>query len=509
LTRLAPSADDYIEHASIFYDGASVEARAMLAKRTAAGYERHVHAQFEASNRAEKAARAHNARARAGKFGGGGGGGGGGASQQQRQQRASTTDELVPPAGEPKPGGGGGVSGAGGMMEARLAQLQKEEEGKRADAAERSRLNAARRMLAQRAARSGRYGAHDEGTLGGAAGVERRLKMHNVHASARVAGLENFEREEVVREVEVEEDMEAAPPPPPPPRRSKAKKTPTPALQPKARTTWMSAAVETRWPQPDVAPARTCDRESSHRRSPSPAEAGKRRAAYVAPTPTSSSHSVISRHQRQQGGDAHRGGREHSHPSPAPPPNPASPASLSATEAARVRELIAHSRASGSSGAPGPTPPPPSMMPPFTLASLRLLEVAHPSLRAQHAVLQRVTPGAVLRRWAAFLAVADEDDLSGAAAAAAAAEEAAEEATRRRLARRMGGMLVAFGAWAATAAASTSAAGASASASAADAEGKLLANHALADLSRDAEKHGAWMKSAVSEWRGYRASWQR
>jgi len=56
-----------------------------------------------------------------------------------------------------------------------------------------------------------------------------------------------------------------------------------------------------------------------------------------------------------------------------------------------------------------------------------------------------VPPGAVLRRWAAFLAVADEGDAGDTAAEGSGG--AAEEAARRRLARRMGGMLVAFGGW--------------------------------------------------------------
>ena len=154
-------------------------------------------------------------------------------------------------------------------------------------------------------------------------------------------------------------------------------------------------------------------------------------------------------------------------------------------------------------------------MPPFTLASLRLLEVAHPSLRAKHAALQRITPGALLRRWGAYLAVCDEthppaeDPAKENVVDAEAGGE--EEATRRRLARRMGGMLVSFGAWvAASAAPASSGAGIPSTAepeAVEDGTRKLLANRVLADLSRDAEKHGAWMKSAVSEWRVYRASW--
>ena len=66
-------------------------------------------------------------------------------------------------------------------------------------------------------------------------------------------------------------------------------------------------------------------------------------------------------------------------------------------------------------------------------------------------------------------------------------------------------MLVAFGAW--TAAAAAAAAVVAHSTKAEAVEDKLLANYVLADLSRDTEKHAAWMKSAVSEWRVYRASW--
>lgn len=402
-------------------------------------------------------------------------------------------------------------------MKARMARSQRQEEKKRADARERSRLNAANRILAQRAARVGRYGAHEESTLGRAVGVERRLKTHG-HTTGK---LESFEREGVAREVEVE--AEQAMPPPlleylRQSKKTKNKKTTTITLQPKARITWMSAA-ETRWPpHPSLTPAAptaTCERDKNHlrRRSPSPtsAELRKRQAAHIAPSPLrSTSTTTAMRHQQQQGGDAHHAGREHA--SPAPPPDLASPASLSAIEAHRVRELVAHSRSSSSvphlCRTPAPTPP--SVMPPFTLASLRLLEVAHPALKARHAVLQRVTPGAVLRQWAAYLAVADEDDDLHPGGLAKEnvgdGDGGGGEAARRRLARRMGGMLVAFGAWAAADAAS----GAGASATEAEAEGTHefhTAKRVLAELSADAEKHPAWMKTAVSEWRSYRASW--
>ena len=414
-------------------------------------------------------------------------------------------------------------------MEERLARLQREEEEKRSDARERARLHAAKRVLAQRAMRAGRYGAHEESMLGGTAGVDRRLKMHCGNVTD--GKLEDFEREEVTREAEVEaeekekEKQMASPAPPPlpsPPQGAKTKKktkgAATTARPAKARATWMSA-VETRWPQHDVATAageRERQNGSRHRRhspshspSPTPAELRKRRVEYVTPPPPPSLFTASS--ERRRGRPP--GGGEH--PSPAPPPDPATPTSLSAIEAHRVRELVAHSLHQSSCG-PGPNSTVVSgMMPPFTLASLRLLEVAHPSLRAKHAALQRVTPGALLRQWGAYLAVCDDTHLPAEKPAKEnvfdAEADGSEEATRRRLARRMGGMLISFGAWAAASAASASGGAGVPSTTEAEAveEGtcKLLANRVLADLSRDAEKHGAWMKSAVSEWRVYRASW--
>jgi len=98
-------------------------------------------------------------------------------------------------------------------------------------------------------------------------------------------------------------------------------------------------------------------------------------SSYVVPPPSSKPSSA--RRPQQQ----HLG---HARPRAHPPPDRACPMTLSAPEAARMQELISHSRRSDD-GAPG--------LPPFTLASLRQLEVAHPSLKAQYAVLQRVGPG--------------------------------------------------------------------------------------------------------------------
>jgi len=278
-------------------------------------------------------------------------------------------------------------------------------------------------------------------------------------------------------------------------------------------------AVDVRWPQADMEPARTCDRDRSHHPPralfpaslPGPLLAEKRRAAYVAPPPTPPFPSVEP--YRQQ-----RSGRGRRHLSPAPPSDPASPATLSVDEAVRVCDLMSHSHscqdglsnsACDGNNAPGLA----SSLPPFSLASLRLLEVAHPSLRARHAVLRLVAPDALLRRWAAFLAVADAEDAEAYVAAVVAGERGGamgngEEATRRRLARRLGGMLVAFGARTATAASTATGVvagiGASPGTSAAASEELRVV---LAGLNSDAEKHGGWVKSAISEWRAYRASW--
>ena len=485
--------EDVVEHASIFDQ--DVEARELLCRRTAAGYERHVHAQFEESSRAEKAARAHNARAQAGKFGVGGDG-------SQQRASASASDESVPAAGAPR--------NVGGIMEERMAQLQIEADKKRVDARERSRLSAARRMLAQRAARVDRQGAQEQTTLGGAAGVERRLKRHGYTSTGKK--LENFEREEVT---EAEKETERGTPPPPPEpvvmkmktkKKKKKKQASTAAVhasEPKVRMTWMSA-VEPGWPRPEennviVAPLLAREevgerKYRSHRRqspSPTPAEVRRRRIAYVAPTPPpSSATSSVGRNPRPHEEKFRK------HPAPCPPPDPTSPASLSAVEARRVRDLVAHSLPS--SGAVSS-----DVMPPFNLASLRLLEVAHSALRAQYAALHRVSAGNVLRRWGCYLGIADEEDLKEEKTRGNNKDTASsgEEATRRRLARRMGGMLVAFGAWTAAAAVGAH------STETAAVEDKLLANHVLANLSQDTEKHNVWMKSAVSEWRVYRASW--
>lgn len=395
------------------------------------------------------------------------------------------------------------------MLGAMWRESQKREEEERADARERSRFNAAKRMLAQRAARAGRYGAHDreESARGGVAGDERRLETHDDASWLVITGeVKTREREEVMREEAKEQEEENQPPSPPkPPRIKPKKKTPTMTTRPKARNTWMSA-VDTRWPQPDPAPTLRCDREKRHScmSLSSPSTVGDRRAAYAAtvPLPTPSVRVRRRRNEEQERGRARRSGGDSA---PATPPDPARPATLSASEAARVRRMMAHS---GSEGTPGE----PSLVPPFTLASLRRLEVAHPLLRSQHAVLQRVTPSAILARWATFLSVADENEESN----LDKAEGGREEATRRRLARRMGGMLVAYGAWAATAATAGGGEGGGDDAGAGACAGAdrllanhVLANHVLADLSRDAEQHGAWTKAAVSEWREYRSSWFR